>query len=260
MFNLFNKKAESRPKDVKAIRDTLLRFIKEQLQKAEGGEGHAIKGLQLYMAPSSDELHLYEAAVYQTEEGRFKTEVQKIADDFAINLPEGWTFETTFSDEIPQEGRRITGLDAVLYIRTRLASMQKLATAYIRVLNGEAEKEEYTLTSTGGKVNIGREKRVQQADGFFRLNTIAFPADSAHESNKFISRQHAHIEWDGESDSFMFFADEGGVPPRNKIKIRSATDEHHVKLHSTQVGHRLQEGDQIILGESAVLEFSYTKE
>ncbi|GAA4455329.1 hypothetical protein GCM10023189_23100 [Nibrella saemangeumensis] len=260
MFNLFNKKAESRPKDVKAVRDTLLRFIKEQLQKAEGGEGHAIKGLQLYIAPPADEQHLYEAAVYQADEGRFKAEVQKIADDFAINLPEGWTFETTFVDSLPAEGRKIPGLDASLYINTRIASMQKLATAYIRILNGEAEKEEYVLTSTGGKVNIGREKRVQQADGFFRVNTIAFPADSPHESNKFISRQHAHIEWDPESASFMFFADEGGVPPRNKIKVRAAIDEQPVKLHSTQVGHRLQEGDQIILGESAVLEFSYTKE
>ncbi len=41
MFNLF----KNRPKDIKGIRYGLLQFIKEQLQKAEGGEGGNIKTL-----------------------------------------------------------------------------------------------------------------------------------------------------------------------------------------------------------------------
>jgi hypothetical protein len=32
-----------------------------------------------------------------------------------------------------------------------------------------------------------------------------------------------------------------------------------IKLQSTQVGHRLEEGDQILLGESALLQFSYSE-
>lgn len=55
----------------------------------------------------------------------------------------------------------------------------------------------------------------------------------------------------------MLFADDGGVPPRNKVKIRSKTDHNPVKLTFTELGFILNEGDQIILGESAVLEFSY---
>ena len=55
----------------------------------------------------------------------------------------------------------------------------------------------------------------------------------------------------------MLFADEGGVPPRNKIKVRSSKEVNPVKLYSSRVGHRLEEGDQILLGESALLEFSY---
>ncbi|OIQ65789.1 hypothetical protein GALL_526500 [mine drainage metagenome] len=58
----------------------------------------------------------------------------------------------------------------------------------------------------------------------------------------------------------MIFADDGGVPPRNKIKVRSALFENLVKLHSVGIGHKLAEGDQVILGESAVLEFSYRSE
>jgi len=58
----------------------------------------------------------------------------------------------------------------------------------------------------------------------------------------------------------MLFADEGGVPPGNKVKIRSVQAENLVKLHAVTNGHRLAESDQLILGESAVLEFSYHPE
>ena len=94
-------------------------------------------------------------------------------------------------------------------------------------------------------------------DGFFRENVIAFPATSSNESNKFVSRQHAHIEWDNDSGSFLLFADEGGIPPRNKVKLRSENGELE-KLQTMEIGHQLREGDQIILGDSAVLEFSYS--
>jgi hypothetical protein len=55
---------------------------------------------------------------------------------------------------------------------------------------------------------------------------------------------------------FVLYPDEGGVPPMNKIKVRTVAGTP-VKLQTTEVGHHLQEGDQIILGESALLEFTY---
>jgi hypothetical protein len=85
---------------------------------------------------------------------------------------------------------------------------------------------------------------------------LVFPGESRDDSNKYISRQHAHIEWDTESERFMIFADEGGVPPRNKTKIHIAADGKMIKLNSTQIGHPLNEGDQVILGESAVFLYS----
>jgi hypothetical protein len=39
MFDLFKKDKEGTTNDVKAVRDKMLLFIKEQLQKVEGGEG-----------------------------------------------------------------------------------------------------------------------------------------------------------------------------------------------------------------------------
>ncbi len=89
-----------------------------------------------------------------------------------------------------------------------------------------------------------------------RENTIAFSSSSQDKSNKYISRQHAHIEWNKEVGAFFLYPDEGGVPPRNKIKVQ-ANDGSIIRLQTTKVGHQLAEGDQIVLGEMALLKFSY---
>ena len=202
-----------------------------------------------------------ESAVYYEEPGRFRQEeVQKIADDYAIDLPAEWTMDIIFARELPGEAVPSKELPVALHIVTnRKPTINKPSSAKIVVLNGEAENKEYRITARDGKICIGREKKVQTADGFFRVNTIAFPADSSHQSNKYISRQHAHIEWDAERGVFMLFADEGGIPPRNKIKVRSANGDLE-KLQTTQIGYPLNEGDQIILGDSALMEFRIDNE
>ncbi|MFP5079962.1 FHA domain-containing protein [Pedobacter sp. JCM 36344] len=260
MFNLFNNSAQEKPQDVKAVREAFLVFIKQELQKLEGGEGTHIKGLQLCICCKPSEEFMYESAVFSAEENRFKNEIQRIADDFAIDLPENWTMETIFVEELPERGKRMEQLNAALCVKLpEHVSVVKSSTGYIKILTGEAEQSLYTLKSDNGRINIGRGRKAQGTDGFFRNNEIAFPDESSNECNKYISRQHAHIEWNNESASFMLFADEGGVPPRNKVKIRSKTDHNPVKLTFTELGFALTEGDQIILGESAVLEFSYNQ-
>jgi hypothetical protein len=257
MFDLFKRKEDKGPNDVKGLRDALLRLVKEQLQKSEGGEGRLIKGIHLFISANAAEKHLYEAVIYLEEKDKFKEEIQRIADDFALGLPENWVMEINFNEEIPPEATRSDTLNAAIFIRTRDHNIQRSGSAHIRVLNGEAEKVEYEVTSSSGKINIGRESKAQVSDGFFRVNQIAFPGSSKNESNKFISRQHAHVEWSNDDGCFILYADEGGVPPGNKIKIKSVGNELLIKLHSTHIGHKLNEGDQVILGESAVVEFSY---
>ena len=257
MFDLFKKNENKGPQDVKSLRDALLRFIKAELQKAEGGEGSHIKGVNLFITANGNEKHIYEAAVNAAEPDKFKQEIQKIADDYALNLPVNWVLEVSFDEPVPAEALKSKELDAALFIRTKEHTLLKTGSAYIAVLSGEAEQAGYQITSDAGKINIGRERMAQVAGGFFRTNHIAFPGDSANPSNKFISRQHAHIEWNNEEGYFMLFADEGGVPPGNKIKVKTLKGDNLIKLHSTQIGHCLAGGDQIILGDSAVLEFSY---
>jgi pSer/pThr/pTyr-binding forkhead associated (FHA) protein len=258
MSDFFKKDKATESPDVKKIRDRLLHFIKEQLQKLEGGEGNAVKGLHLFINCTEADKFVYESAVYYDEPDRFKNdEVQKIADDFAIDLPGSWNMEIIFTETIPPEAVKFVGIDAALFIQTRKRTLIKSAAATIKVLSGEAEKEVYKITSKTGKVTIGREQKVQTTEGYFRMNTIAFPANSNNESNKFISRQHAHIEWDNDSAAFLLFPDEGGIPPKNKVKVRSAAGEL-IKLQAIEIGYELKDGDQIVLGDSAVLEFSYT--
>lgn len=259
MFELFKSDTES-PQDVKALREVLLRSIKEELQAVEGGEGKHIRGLQLFMCCVENEKHIYESAAYVEEPLLFKQEIQRIADDFAIDLPDSWSMEITFVDALPPEAKKLSNIEAGLFIKTRQQLLHKTGSAYITILSGQAEQEYYEITSDMNKITIGRERRAQTEDGFFRLNNIAFPGDCENDCNKYISRQHAHIEWNNDAGCFMLFADEGGVPPRNKVKIKSLDNDTPVKLNSIEIGHRLKEGDQIILGETAVIEFSTARQ
>ena len=54
MFDFFN----SKPDDIKGIRAAIVQFVKEQLQKAEGGEGSNIRGLCLFLYCNEDQMHL----------------------------------------------------------------------------------------------------------------------------------------------------------------------------------------------------------
>ncbi len=258
MFDFLKPKNDDSAPDVKATRHQLLQFIKDQLRKWEGGEGAGIKGLQLFLSPTAEEKQLYEAVVYFDTENKFKEEeVQRIADDYAIDLPGGFALELLFVEAFPPEAVKARDLPVALHVVTRKQPvLTGPVTAYVKVVNGEAEQKGYELAGKPGRICIGREKKVRTPEGFLRENDIAFPSTSVNSSNKFVSRQHAHIEWNAEAGGFFLYADEGGIPPRNKIKVQTANGDI-IRLQSTHVGHHLQEGDQIVLGDSALLLFSY---
>ena len=255
MLSFLNEKRSS--KDIKTLRSDILDFIKEQLKKAESGEGQNIKGLQLYINCDAKDKFVYEGAVYVNSPDKFKEEVQKIADDFAIDLPVSWSLHFMFDEDVPEEVIRSMQLQMALFIQTKQKpSVHKEAVAYLKVLGGETEQAVYVLHSSNKKINIGREKNVQAEDGYLRQNQIVFSGDSNNKSNQSVSRRHAHIEWNAEQSAFFLYADEVGIPPGNKIKIKPEKGPE-VRLITTGIGHHLREGDQVILGASALLEFSY---
>ena len=261
MFNLFKKNTEDQPLDVKVVRDLILQFIKEELQKSEGGEGANIHTLKLFAAPALTEKHLYEAASYSTEPDRLKQEVQRIADNFAVNLPKDWQLEINIVETLPAQGIKYDRLPLELDIETTPVFVPEVhvvkTSALLKVINGQAEQSSYLITSKDGRINLGRGNNATTAGGSIRNNHIVFPEDVEFVGNRFVSRQHAHLEWDDKKGGFVLFADEGGVPPGNKTKIQSLDEEAQIKLNSTLVGHFLQDDDQLILGESVVLQFNY---
>ena len=258
MFSFLNK--GSAPGDVKTIRQEVLLHIKDRLRKAEGGEGSSISALRIFVAAGADN-PLYEAALYTAEPKKMRAEVQRLADDFAIDLPKNWNLETLFVEELPLNAAKAERMPLALGIVAGglSDSPKKNTAAILRVLSGAAEQTSYRLVPGGGRVYIGRDKTAQGSDGFFRENTIAFPSSSEADGNRYVSRSHAHVEWDAGGACFCLKADEGGIPPRNKTKVQRA-DGEVVRLQTTEIGHRLEPGDQIVLGESVTLAFDYLTE
>lgn len=257
MFDFFKKNKVDTPLDAKGLREEILQFIKEELQQLDGGEGKYLKSLALFVRVSAEELFSYETALYSAAPEKFQEEVQRIADNFALDLPEGWKLTVHYVAEFPESVIERKHLKVGLVLKNSGSPVNTAVglTASLKVITGRAEQEVYKIEAGMGRINIGRESNVQGSDGSFRINTIAFPAD-AQERNKYISRQHAHLEWDQQQACFKLYADEGGVPPGNKTKVRVAKDETVHKLNSTQIGYSLKHGDQVILADVAVLEFT----
>src|SRR5687768_164139 len=135
MFDFFKRKEGVTTPDVKGLRHALVHFIKEQLQKVEGGEGSRIQFIHLYLNPVTEEKHLYEAAVYKEEEGRFRKEqVQKIADDYGILLPQNWNFDLHFADTLPADSIKAAALPAAIVFQTQPFRSTQKGPAVITVL------------------------------------------------------------------------------------------------------------------------------
>jgi len=256
-----NKGKDDKPADVKVLRDTIIRFIKNELQKYQGGEARNVHQIGLFINCADTELPFYESAVYQNEKDRFKKEIQKIADDYAIDLPDDWQLALVF-DELPEMAiKSINGIIGILINvkeRKNNQSIQKAVEyAQIRVLNGQTEQPTYTIDPEMGRINIGRGQVVELPDGSSRINHITFTIAPSNIANQYISRQHAHLEWNNEKKCFMLYADAGGLPPANKTKVKNAKLGQVYKLQTTGIGYALADYDQLILGESAVLEIRY---
>src|SRR6478672_10088374 len=117
MFDLFKKRQEQKPMDVKSIRNYILQFIKNELARVEGGEGTALKVLHLFVACPESEKHLYEAALYATDETRLKEDIQRIADDYALDLPKLWELKLVFTTELPAEAIKSAQADVALFFQ-----------------------------------------------------------------------------------------------------------------------------------------------
>ena len=131
--------------------------------------------------------------------------------------------------------------------------------AEIKVLldRGVLLQNKYVLSSTDKNRiwNIGRGEISQVGKGYIRQNHIVFDDNATNEHNKFVSRNHAHIEY-SESLGYLLYVDEGGRRnEQNRTRVIRGNDILDLESNM-KIPIQLKDGDQIELGKHAILSFN----
>ena len=121
-------------------------------------------------------------------------------------------------------------------------------TARLVVRAGSANVGELRLDKS--RINIGREVDVYRNQGLHRRNDLAFVEDT--EINRSVSREHAHIQYDGATGEHRLFNDrwyQRGAECGTWIVREGMSRE----VHRDSRGARLEPGDEIHFGRAIVL-------
>jgi hypothetical protein len=112
----------------------------------------------------------------------------------------------------------------------------------LAVVNGVADRRAYAFAAE--RIDVGRGSDVRDGrNTLIRTNQVAF-AEQSGDVNGSVSRQHAHIAYDGRSGAYRVH-DDGSVYG-TKIVRKGRT----VPVPFGSRGVRLQPGDEIVLGEA----------
>ena len=162
----------------------------------------------------------------------------------------------TTEEHFPLQKTLITGCADCYY--TVLSKTEPVFTTKARLSivhnRGKLLQDSYTISPVDNvkRWNIGRGDNVEGT--YFRQNHIVFEEESTNESNKYVSREHAHIEY-SEGIGFLLFVDAGGRKSTGN-RTRVFRDNNYLDLGSNMnVPIQLYDGDQIELGKHAILEF-----
>lgn len=108
----------------------------------------------------------------------------------------------------------------------------------------------------GQRYNIGSGKHPIMSDNSLRDNQIAIDDNSSSiefDKNKYVSRAHAHISYDGEH-GFLLYVEHGGTRAAQKrTHIHRGGDK--IELNNILIPEPLQDGDYIVLSKSVHLLF-----
>lgn len=114
----------------------------------------------------------------------------------------------------------------------------------LAIVSGSAARKAYTFA--GGRIDIGR--RAEVVDGRQRLvrtNQLAF-TDDGSETNKTVSRKHAHIVYLAPSREYRL-RDDGSAHGTAVLR-----DGHTIPVPQGSRGIRLQSGDDVVFGQAKV--------
>ncbi|ADB37329.1 FHA domain-containing protein [Spirosoma linguale] len=244
-------------------RDRLLRFVIDKLRPYQNEPETAPTALNLCICcVTNEEEDVYKVALWDSQPGKFRSElVRQLADNY-IQLPANWRFAYTFySDALPDCTYRDGNLGLLIPDRTRPDTSPLLAR--LVTVKGQLEQDAYSLDpAQKTSYCIGRGHSTQTASGRVRTNDIVLlndddPGFNAERGagNGAVSRAHATIRYDAARRQYSLLADPGGLPASgNKTKIFHP-DGTMDRADIPGMGYPLQHGDQIELGGEVLILF-----
>lgn len=173
-----------------------------------------------------------------------------------IQLPANWIFEARVSASLPEHLPATS--DGRYALEIKQAQPAPLA---IKTRIGQTKEDITFLVDFEKRYNLGRGATVQLDSGGVISNDIIFmnPEDAGYDSaqgapNARVSRHHAYIQYDPDSNHFMLFPYRGGLPVNgNRTKILRK-DLAPISLREPGYGEILYVSDQILLGNDVILE------
>ncbi|WP_336518320.1 hypothetical protein [Pollutibacter soli] len=248
-----------------AKREELIRFILKGLLPYVDEKTRPIAGLRVYYKISDAlEMQIRKVALHLDEPVVFQQEYleRKLQNHF-IPLDHVWLYEyAAVKDDFPENIFIENDFGLEVLHRGQVGTGPYL-TAKLTILRGLAEKKVYQLNPAEQlRFNIGRSKNPKLPSGKIQHNDIAFleKSEIAAENeqgryNQHISRNHAYIRFNPQSNKYMLYPDNGGLPENgNKVKIHSGDNIKWLSI--ANVGHELHNGDQIELGGEALIQFN----
>ncbi len=190
---------------------------------------------------SSDFLCTYFAQELKTNLGRSN-----------YRFPSDLRVEIHTTPVLPMQNENWLSVETELEQQSKTKPVLQAQLAKLVVVSGAANQRETSLEKT--RTNIGRTIEVYRSSGPSRRNDLAFTEDN--ETNRTVSREHAHIVYSQKSGEYRLFNDRTYKGDAN-CGLWIVRDGLGQPVHRGARGKVLQSGDEIHLG-SAVLRFETT--
>jgi hypothetical protein len=222
----------SQPKEALEIRREILNEIRDRIEPLGQGE-YLFPYQQLFVhinAIDAPQLETFQAAFL--DDGGLEQQVKELLAEAGCKGEVALTVDVKESEGEPYviEYKRVPKKEAAAKLQA------KRPAAWIHVLKGAADKNEYFFSKN--VLYLGRLKEVASRDGGVRRrNDVAFD-----DTESTISREHAHIEYEG--GKFRLYHDAGERP------TRLFRDGRAVPVPGIGRGAQLRSGDEIHLGEA----------
>ena len=248
-----------------AKREVLISFIIKGLLPYVDEKTRPIAGIRVYYKPlDSIEDQISKVALHMDEPSVFQHEYleRKLLNHF-IPLDNSWFYEYVQVIDVFPENIFVENEFGLEILHRGQSGSGPYPQAKLTISKGVAEKKVYMLNPSDQlKYQIGRSKNPQLTSGKIQHNDIAF-SDKAENVNEYeqlklnqhVSRNHAFIRFNPQSNRYLLYPDKGGLPENgNKLKIHCGDQIKWLSIAG--VGHELQDGDQVELGGEALILFN----